>query len=82
MATINGREVELKSLTARQVTMLRNMTDADESNIVAISLSARMDKADVVAWYDHEDTRAGDVLRIVQEVFEVSGLGEGAQKSG
>lgn len=72
--------MEPRALTAREVNRLRAMKDPDESNIFAIAWSCGMLREDAEAWYD--SVPAGDVTRLVQKIFDVSGLTEGARFQG
>lgn len=73
----HGEDIPLRSLTARELTDLRELPDAHAVNIAMIACAFDMTPADAAAWYDAVD--GSDVLAVIQAVSTVSGIGEAAQ---
>lgn len=71
---------QCEALNMRQVNQLRAMSDPDEANILAIAWSTRKLRSDVEPWYD--SVSAGEVTKVIERVFEVSGMREDAQFPG
>lgn len=65
----------VKHLTMKQVRNLKVMGD-DDADAYAIAWSCEVDVNEVRAWAD--EARAGDVARVIAEVFEISGMGKDA----
>ncbi len=72
---LNGAEHELRPLTMGEVRKVRGMGE-DEADVTAIAWSAGVLPSEVQAWFD--TAPAGDVIKVIRDVFDVSGLGEGA----
>lgn len=75
---LSGGEVEIFGLTIAQ-SRIAGTLDGEASIVAAISFATREPKEDVAAWV--AEAPAGDVTKLLNAITEVSGLGEGAQKS-
>lgn len=70
----------LKYLTIAQVRSLRTFTDERSADTLAIVMSCGCTKEEAEAFYD--TAPAGELLQLLSDIFEISGLGEGAQFRG
>lgn len=77
---IDGVDYPLRSLTARELTDLRGLTDAHDVNIGLIAHSFDVSVEDAAAWYEKLD--ASVCLAVLNAINIVSGLGEAAQFPG
>lgn len=66
-----------KPLTIAQVRQLREFTDPRAADTLAVVMSTGCDKAEAEEAYD--TWPAGQWLDLLKAVFNVSGMGEGAQ---
>lgn len=78
MIDINGTEYEAKSLSMPQVRKCR-AAEVDEADVLAIAWSCGITPDMVRPWFN--EVSAGVAADAIQQVFEASGLLEGAQKS-
>lgn len=69
-----------KFLTIGQVRQLRGFTDERAADTLAIVMSCGCTKEEAEAFYD--TAPAGELLGLLTEIFDISGLGEGAQFRG
>lgn len=75
----HGEDIPIRSLTARELSGLQGVTDADDINVHLIAYSFDMTIEDALAWYDSAD--AGDMTAVMEAISTVSGLGQAANKS-
>lgn len=76
----HGQDIPLRSLTARELTDLRELPDPHEVNIGLIAHSFDMELEAAREWYNTVD--ASDVLAALNAINIVSGIGEAAQFPG
>jgi hypothetical protein len=79
MITINGTDHDPRALTLPEVRKCQS-ADADESDVMAISFACGVELDVARAWFN--STPAGPAAAAIQSIFVVSGLTEGATKSG
>lgn len=77
---LDGQDIPLRSLTARELTDLRSTADPHAVNIAMISHAFDMTADEAAAWYDAVD--AADVLAVLDAINRVSGIGQEAQFPG
>lgn len=73
----SGVVVSLRGFTFDEVKSLVG----PDANAIAISLATGVDLDEARAWMANPGVPAGDVDRLLDATFELSGLSEGAQKS-
>jgi hypothetical protein len=76
----HGQDIPMRSLTARELTGLREVADPHAVNVALIAASFDMTLTEAEAWYDAVD--ASDVLEVLEAINRVSGIGEAAQFPG
>lgn len=79
MITVNGADHDPRALTLPEVRKCRAV-DADESDVLALSMSYGISLDEARDYFN--TTAAGPASAAIAAIFEVSGLTEGAQKSG
>jgi hypothetical protein len=70
----------VKHLTISQVRQLREFTDPRAADTLAIVMSCGCTKEEAEEFFD--TAPAGALLGLLEAIFELSGLGEGAQFPG
>lgn len=78
MIEINGAKYAPRALTLPEVRRCR-AADVDEADVLAISLSCGILVTEARAWFGK--VSAGVAAAALGQIFEVSGITEGAQKS-
>jgi hypothetical protein len=73
----SGGKVSVRGFTFDEV---KSFVGAD-ANAIAIAAATGVSVDDAKAWIANPGVPAGDVRHLIDATFELSGLGEGAQKS-
>lgn len=76
---LSGGEVTVRGLTVGQVRTCRKL-QGDASDHLAITMATGTPREEVAAWFDQAP--AGDFARLIEAIWDASGLGEGAQFQG
>lgn len=84
MVDVAGTKIEARSLSRAEQLRLGRMTDdpdgVEQAEVSLIAWSTGFSEDEVRAW--REETPGGVVGVLVDEIVRLSGMGEGAQKSG
>lgn len=74
---LSGGEVVIRGLTFAEICTVQG----DEANAIAVALGTGVSLAEALEWIESPEVVAGDVQKLLDAVMNLSGLGEGAQKS-
>lgn len=81
---IGDDTVTVRGLSRDEVLIARRLDDDDASDRMTITMAlidpADMTPADVAEWF--KSAPAGDTVRVLEKIRDLSGLGEDARKSG
>lgn len=70
--TIDGVDVPVRSLTAREATAIRSFDDPSDRNVYLIACAFDLDKDEAQHWYDSVD--AAVALAVLEGITTVSGM--------